>query len=318
MAEWLIERGIGEHRALLLDQGEVRAARLYWPGEVFAGQQCEARLATKRAGTSRGTALLENGQEVLVDQLPRELTEGETIHLRLTRAPLAERGRFKRAQGRYLSAPAPAPADPLPEGKEVRRFPPGLWEEVWEAASTGAITFPAGQVIAFATPAMTLIDVDGPDLTNRTARDAVAAVARAIRWFDLGGSIGVDFPTVRTKADRKAIDALLEEALGDWPHERTAMNGFGFVQLVARLEGLSLLHRLAYSRVGAAARLALRRAEQVEGAGITLLTVHPALKARLRPEWLAELERRTGRGTRVETDPSLAIEAAQAQLVAHD
>jgi hypothetical protein len=136
-----------------------------------------------------------------------------------------------------------------------------------------------------------------------------------LRLFDLGGSIGLDFPTLSDKADRKAVDAALEAALADWPHERTAMNGFGFVQIVARLEGPSLLHRFANSRVGMAARMALRRAEMVEGPGVTLLTVQPALKSMLKPEWLAELERRTGRPVRVETDPGLALEAAHAQLV---
>ena len=56
----------------------------------------------------------------------------------------------------------------------------------------------------------------------------------------------------------------------------------------------------------------------VEGPGLTLLTVHPALKAKFKPEWLAELERRTARTLRVETDPALAIEAATAQIVPHD
>ena len=114
------------------------------------------------------------------------------------------------------------------------------------------------------------------------------------------------------------MDAALEEALADFPHERTAMNGFGFVQIVARLEGPSLLHRFATSRVGMPARMALRRTEMVEGPGVTLLTVHPALKAKLRPEWLTEVERRTGRPLRIETDPGLAIEGASAQIVSHE
>ena len=67
-----------------------------------------------------------------------------------------------------------------------------------------------------------------------------------------------------------------------------------------------------------AARMALRRAEMVEGAGVTLLTVHPALKAKLKPESLADVECRTGRTLRIETDPGLAIEAAAAQVVAHE
>ena len=76
--------------------------------------------------------------------------------------------------------------------------------------------------------------------------------------------------------------------------------------------------RFATSRTGMAARMALRRAEMVDGPGVTLLTVHPALKAKLKSEWLAEVERRTGRPLRIETDPGLAIEAAAAQVVPHE
>ncbi len=46
-----------------------------------------------------------------------------------------------------------------------------------------------------------------------------------------------------------------------------------------------------------------------------LLTLHPALKAKLKPDWLDELSRRTGREVRIETDPGLALEAAQAQVL---
>jgi hypothetical protein len=46
-----------------------------------------------------------------------------------------------------------------------------------------------------------------------------------------------------------------------------------------------------------------------------LLSGHPALEAQLRPEWLAELARRTGREVRWEARPTLALEAPQAQLV---
>ena len=168
------------------------------------------------------------------------------------------------------------------------------------------------------TPAMTLIDVDGELPPRELAFAAVPAIARWLRLFDLGGSIGIDFPTLERKVDRKAVDAALQRALADWPHESTAMNGFGFVQIVARLEGPSLLHRFMNSRVEAAARMALRRAEMVEGPGVTLLTVHPVLKPKLQPDWLEELARRTGRPTRIETSARLAIEAAAAQIVPHD
>ena len=59
----------------------------------------------------------------------------------------------------------------------------------------------------------------------------------------------------------------------------------------------------------------LRRAERLQGAGAVLLIGHPSLEAQLRPEWLAELARRTAREVRWEARPALAIEAPHAQLV---
>jgi hypothetical protein len=195
----------------------------------------------------------------------------------------------------------------------VRRFPAGLWEELWGEAWAGEVLFPTGSLLFSITPAMTLVDVDGAAASAILARDAVKPLARAIRRFDLGGAIGVDFPSLERKDDRRAVDAALGEALADWAHERTAMNGFGFVQLVARLERPSLLHRLALSRAGAAARMLLRRAELVEEPGALLLTAHPAVVTQLMQDWIVELARRTGREVRLAGDPALALDGGFAQ-----
>ena len=314
--EWLVEHGIGESRWLLLDGEQVLSARVQWPGELRAGERVSGRLTQKLGGTRRGVATLADGREALVDHLPPAATEGQVIDLVITRAALAERGRFKRAQARVIGPDTPALAA-SPPAQTVRRFPAGLWDELWHAASSGSLDFPGGEILLAVTPAMTVIDVDGIGAPRDVALAAVPAIARALRWFDLGGNIGIDFPTLSAKADRQAVDAALAAALGDWPHERTAMNGFGFVQIVARLEGPSLLHRFAVSRVGLCARQALRVAEGAEGAGpVLLLTIHPALKAKLRPEWIAELARRTGREVRIAADPGLALEAPSAQIIA--
>lgn len=322
MAEWLVEQGIGEDRAILFDSGTAIAARMDWPGGLCAGQVEDAVLVSRQAGSPRGTARFANGEEALVDGLPREASEGASLWLLVTRAALAETGRFKLAQARPTadeSRPAPRLAKRLGRSghdvKIVRRFPGNDWQEIFLQAWDGEFTFDGGNLSITPTPAMTLIDVDGALPPRQLALAAVPDIARAIGLFDLAGSIGLDFPTLPAKAERTEIDRALEQSLADWPHERTAMNGFGFVQLVARLQGPSLLHRIRMHRAGAAARLLLRQAEAVTDPGTLLLTAHPAVRAAVKPEWEEELCRRTGRSVAWQDNPALALQSGFAQAV---
>ena len=322
MAEWLVEEGIGEDRAIRLDGATIVEARLEWHGALTAGQVEDAALIAKAAGSTRGTAKFASGEEALVDKLPMNASEGSMLRLAVTRSALRERGRRKLAQSRPTDQPirpAPSLAETLrDEGHDVRivrRFLDCDWDELWSEAWSGESAFSGGSLWFSDTPAMTLIDVDGDGNPARLASAAVPAIASALRKFDLGGSIGIDFPTIQSKQERKQVDGLLANALADWPHERTAINGFGFVQIVAKLSREPITRRLANSRVGAAARRLLRQAERVDEAGALQLTCHPALKAKLKQQWLDELTRRTGRELRIKIDPSLALEGAIAQAV---
>ena len=320
----MIERGIGEDRALLLDGDTPVAAKLRWPGDLIAGTVVSARLSAKSAGSRRGLAILDNGTEVLLDRIPPGFSEGADIRIEIRRDVITERGRMKRAQGRIVeigfgkSPRAERPSDPFDTGRLVRRFPTGTWEQVFLFAWTGEVAFAGGALLFSPTPAMTVIDIDGDMDRETLSRRAVLPIARSLDLLDIKGQIGIDFPSLETRTMRQEIDNALANALDHLKIERTAMNGFGFVQLVSRLEGPSLLHRFAMHPRSAAARMALRTAEAVEGAGTTLLTVHPALKTHLRPEWIAELERRTGRAARIATDANLALEAPAAQIVTHE
>jgi Ribonuclease G/E len=163
---------------------------------------------------------------------------------------------------------------------------------------------------------MVLIDVDGDLPPMQLALAAIPALAGAIRRFALAGSIGIDFPGIERKQDRREVDIALAAALADWPHEATAMNGFGLVQLVARLEMPSILQRVRQDRAGAAARLLLRQAERIEAPGPLLLTAHPAVRGATRPDWEAELARRSGRTIHWKSDPTLALDGCFAQAIA--
>ena len=331
MAEWLVEEGIGETRAACFDNDEIVEARLAWPDELAAGAIVEARLVSRQQHAGRGLAEIADGTRVLVDRLTRDATDGATVTLEITRPALREAGRGKLARARPTQAPprptlsrapslAPLLAEVLErEGHSVRRvlrFPGDDWDALIADAFSRAVDFPGGSLVLSPTPAMTLVDVDG-DLDPRSlALAACTPVAGALRRLDIGGSIGIDFPTLAEKAHRREVDEALVAALSGWPHERTAMNGFGFVQLVARLDRPSILHRATFQRADTAARWLLRRAMALHGPGCIELAGHPALEAQLRPEWLAELQRRTACEVRFRPDAGLAIEAPHAQLIA--
>lgn len=319
---WLVEEGIGEERAVRLDKGRIVAARLFWPGRLTAGQIEDAVLISRAKGSNRGTVRFASGEEALVDRLPQSASEGASQRCRVTRPALAERDRRKLARALPTDEPV-RPAPGLSEQFEserhaatvVRRFPEGDWDELWLEAWHALVAFDGGELAFFDTPAMTLVDVDGTDDPRALALAAVPALANALARFDVGGNIGIDFPTLQAKADRKKVDAALDQALADWAHECTAMNGFGFVQIVARFERLSLLQQIRQDPAGAALRHLLRSAETVAEPGALQLTMHPALKSRLTSGCADELVRRTGRELRIAVDPSLALESGFAQAV---
>lgn len=317
-----MEEGIGEHRAALLENGECLAARVLWPTALMAGAVLETTLIARTSGSARGTARTPSGDEILIDGLSRETSEGSTLKVLITRGAIAETGRFKRPQGR--PAPdaklrlAPSLADSLrSEGpflvKRVRRFPKEAeWGDIVSEAQDATFFFPHGSITISLTPAMTLIDIDGTLPPQALALAAIPSITNALQRMDLAGSIGIDFPTQTEKAHRRSIDEALASALQHWPHERTAINGFGFVQIVARLERPSLLHRFHYRAPEANARHLLRQAEHIQEPGALLFTCNPKVREAIAP-FENELASRTGRTPRFRLDGYLEDSAGFVQ-----
>ncbi len=134
----------------------------------------------------------------------------------------------------------------LPEGNDLPFPSPddhlgaAGWRDLIDEARTGNVAFPGGELRIVPTPAMTLIDVDGTLPAPELALAGAKAAARTIRRHGIGGSIGIDFPTVKGKDERQAVAEAVDSALPQ-PFERTAVNGFGFLQIVRPRRHASLI-----------------------------------------------------------------------------
>ncbi len=305
--EWLYESGIGEARAALVDDDRIIVAVIE-PDDTgpLVGGIHAARLTEILPGRS-GRATLATGEEVWLPKLPAGITQGKALTIEIVREAIPEPGRTKPPRA-YATDLPPAPAPTLRDriaatGHPVRecraheadRLEQAGWSEVLEEARTGDIVFAGGMLLIYTTPAMTLFDIDGPPPADALAITAAPQIAAAILRHGIGGSIGVDFPTIEGKTLRNAVAAAIDEALPQ-PFERTAVNGFGFLQIVRPRPRASLPERLRADPAGAAARALLRRLEREPPGAPRGQRVSPAVHAKLRarPDWLAELARRTG------------------------
>ena len=311
MAEWLYEEGIGENRAILVEHGEIVEAAIELPG-LRAGAIVPARLTN-----IAGLATLDDGSEATVSPLPPGLTEGAAFRAEVVREPIPERGRPKPARVRATELP-------LREGPTLRArvgnprplpqhgpdpFEAAGWSELLEQAASGEIGFDGGALRMSLTPAMTLFDVDGSLPLAALAEAGAAAAARAILRFGIAGSIGIDLPTL--PRDERQAAAGIVDALLPQPFERSAVNGFGFLQIVRRRERPSLAEIVQADPAGAAARALLRRAERQQGP-LTLVAA-PIVIARIGDDWRAMLERRVGGAVGLRAEPGLAISAGHVE-----
>ena len=312
MPEWVIERGIGETRAVRIEDGEIAESRVSLDEIVPAGTVLEGRL--REVGVP---AIVEaGGAEYLLPAGAPGIPQGSQLRIEVTRERIPGGEAWKRPLAR-VSDEAPRSALPLqgegltfPSPKD--RLAEAGWLDLLEEARSGIVRFAGGELRVFVTPAMTLIDVDGRLPPFELAKAGATAAARTILRHGIGGSIGVDLPTIAGKAQRQeigvAVDAILPQ-----PFERTAVNGFGFLQIV-RARTRASLFELAMDRSEFEARALLRRAAG-ERSGAIRLAAHPALIAALerRKDWLGALSQQVGGSVGLRADASLPISGAYAE-----
>lgn len=312
MPDWAIEQGIGETRAARIVGGEIVESRILLGGITRAGARLSARL--KSVGPP---AIAEaQGAEYLLPKGARAVDEGAALVIEVTREAIPGAEPWKRPLAVVSpDSAAPAPAldgATLPFPAPYDALGTAGWWDLIEEARSGVVRFAGGELRISATPAMTLIDVDGhlppAELAVAGAREA----ARALLRLDIGGSVGIDLPTSGSRGARQdaaaAIDAILPQ-----PFERTAVNGFGFVQIVRPRLRASLVE-LAQDRAAFEARALLRRAA-LDVPGARRIVAHPAVIASLadRNNWLEQLSRQIGGAIELRADAAVPMSGGYAE-----
>ena len=160
MPDWLIERGIGESRAVLVEGHRIVEARVMLDGVTPAG----AVLSAKLKSVGRNAVAVADGCEYLLPKGAPDVTQGAGLLIEVTREAIGTEG-WKRPLARMVdgapkAAPAlagrilafPTPRDELEEAG---------WSDLIEEARSGIVAFAGGELRIAVTPAMTLIDIDG-------------------------------------------------------------------------------------------------------------------------------------------------------------
>lgn len=324
MPEWWVERGIGETRAVLVADGKIVESIVELDGTHPAGSLVEARLVSIGHGGRNAVARTADVTEILLPQRPAGISEGTRVTVEITREGIPGNEPWKRPLGR-VSDEAPRPSQDLVDrlGGRLLPFPTAStdplegagWSDLLAEAASGEVSFTGGRLSFFLTPAMTLIDVDGVLPPDELAVAGAAAAGRAVRRLGIGGSIGIDLPTVRGKEARAAAAEQVDRALQDTRFERTAVNGFGFLQIVRPRLRPSLLELYA-DRPAAEARALLRRAA-IADFGPVRLAAHPRVIGILeaQPGWLDALAAQRGGAVTLRADHALAMSGGHAEPI---
>jgi hypothetical protein len=229
------------------------------------------------------------------------LAEGANVLVEITREAIAEEGRPKRAKGRMPQPGAKphtgpsllqriratgVPVVPCPAHEEDRLEAHG-WSELMEEAMSGEVGAE---------------DAKGAKLSAQT-----------VRRMGLSGSIGIDLPTMNNKDERIVAAAQIDKYL-PLPFERTAVNGFGFLQIIRRRERANLIEILREDPVLTAALALLRRAERHGQGGATTITAAPTVIDLLhkRQDWIELLAKRRGGAITLQADAALTLAGGHA------
>lgn len=308
----------GERRAALVENGVPVEIYMQRDTHWVLGEQGEGRIDRKTPSGAYIAAA--SGVEVLVrGKISR--AEGVTTAFEIVREAIAEPGRVKPAEGALTDALDAASLDKstLWERRIAKAGLPTSarsLNDYFEDALTGASKVGDVLVSFQRTKAGLVFDVDGIGDPFAINRVAAAEVARLLRLYQVGAMAMVDFVSMESKGQRAEIAAIFDAAAAadSRPFERTAINGYGLMQIVRARPRSSVLDQLFGTRIAALsdetqALWLLRAVAQSSGFGERIVTAPPPvamlLESRSMHAARAQAERLAGAAMVVVADEKL-------------
>ena len=287
----------GERRAAFVENGNIVEIHIQRDALWALGECGAGRIDRK---TPSGAYVIADDNSELLLRSKMGAPEGARIMFEVTREAIAEPGRNK------------PPEIILREGVcEPLMGKDALWEARVASLEPSAINASiaegfdvaiAGQsqrgdvTISFQrTKAGLVFDIDG--IGDAFAINMIAAteIARLLRLYQVGAMVLIDFVSMESKAQRTQIAEAFDAAsVADLrPFERTAINGYGMMQVVRARPRPSVLDQLFGTRIAALsdetqAYWLLRAVAESHGFGVRSVTARPEVATLLQSEgWAA-------------------------------
>jgi ribonuclease G len=307
MCEIAFDASPGETRAVLFEGGIAVELHIFREGHTPSGSMIDVKIISKADG--RAFLALSNGEEAVMTPPPSE-PEGGTVRIEIIRARICEPGEIKLAIARASEA------DPREIGEDQWRAELSKradaviqagpdFDDNFDIAQAGRSDV-AGATIWFErTKAGLVFDVDGSGDAFAINCAAAAGIARLLRLFQIGGATMIDFVGMENKSARLAVADAFDAASSGDPRgfERTAINGYGLMQVIRAKRGPSILDTVFGTRRVSPSDetlilAMLRAASRASGAGVRRCVTTPALAAQLGlPIWqplIAQAARQAG------------------------
>ena len=286
----------GERRAAVTENGSIVEIHLQRELHVALGECGAGRVDRK---TRSGAYVAADGGLELLVRGRTDAVEGGRVLFEVTREAIAEPGRVKPGEAKLIEElPDPLVAQDALWERRMQTLGPHTQREfsvadAFDVAMAGASTIGDVTVSFQRTKAGLVFDVDGVGDPLAINIIAARAIARLLRLYQVGAMTMIDFIAVDSKAARQTIAEAFDSAaaLDRRPFERTAVNGYGMMQIVRARPRPSVLDQLFGTRIASLsdetqALWLLREASQSSGFGPRIVTARtPVATLLASPQW---------------------------------